>query len=206
MTFMKRFSPIRWLRNVSIAKKLYFTVGIMAMLIAFELGVLVFSINTLSSVRAYVGGEGLWSKAQKDAIYQLLAYGRSHDENDYKKFLDFMKVPLGDHKTLVELYKPMPDLVAARNGFIEGRLHKDDVDGMINLFRRFRNITYISKAIDIWSKADAQAYNFIGLGEELHRQISSHTATQEQINQTLQKIEPLNASLTKLEDDFSFTL
>jgi hypothetical protein len=68
---MKR-SVFRRFRDISIAKKLYFTVGIMALLIAVELGVLIFSINTLSSVRAYVGGEGLWSKAQKDALYQLL--------------------------------------------------------------------------------------------------------------------------------------
>ena len=52
----------RWFKDISIAKKLYFTVGIMALLIAIELIVLFFSINTLSSVRAYVGGEGLWSK------------------------------------------------------------------------------------------------------------------------------------------------
>ncbi len=61
----KRSSLFRRFRNISIAKKLYFTVGIMALLIAIELVMLFFSINTLSSVRAYVGGEGLYSKAQK---------------------------------------------------------------------------------------------------------------------------------------------
>ena len=59
---MRKTFLFKWFRNVSIAKKLYFTVGIMALLIALELVVLFFSINTLSSVRAYVGGEGLWSK------------------------------------------------------------------------------------------------------------------------------------------------
>jgi hypothetical protein len=105
---MKRFSLFRWFRNVSIAKKLYFTVGIMAALIAVELAALVFSINTLSSVRAYVGGEGLWSKAQKDAMYSLLQYGRTHNNEDYEMFKKFMAVPLGDHKTLVELGKENP--------------------------------------------------------------------------------------------------
>src|SRR5579871_1350181 len=98
---MKRVSFFRWLKNVSIAKKLYFTVGIMAVLIAIELGVLIFSVNTLSSVRAYVTGEGLWSKAQKEAVYQLMKYGRTHDEADYEKYREFMKVSEGDHKTLV---------------------------------------------------------------------------------------------------------
>src|SRR6516164_11337570 len=61
----------RRFRNVSIARKLYFTVGIMALLIGVELFVLLFCLNTLSSLRAYVGGEGLWSKAQKDAVFHL---------------------------------------------------------------------------------------------------------------------------------------
>src|SRR3982751_646967 len=107
---MKRMSLSRWFKNVSIARKLYFTVGIMATLIAIELGVLIFSINTLSSVRAYVTGEGLWSKAQKDAMYHLMRYSRSYDEVDYQKFNEFMKVPGGDHKTLVELAKKNPDM------------------------------------------------------------------------------------------------
>src|SRR3977135_443619 len=127
-------SVFKWFRNVSIAKKLYFTVGITALLIVVELGVLVFSINTLSSVRAYVGGEGLWSKAQKDAIFELGKYYRTHDEADYIAFQNFMKVTHGDHKTRLELMKEKPDWDVAREGFLEGRNHPKDIDNMITLF------------------------------------------------------------------------
>ena len=51
-----------------------------------------------------------------------------------------MKVPLGDHKTRMQLVQEKPDLNIARKGFIEGRNHPDDVDGMINLFLRFHRI------------------------------------------------------------------
>ena len=141
-------SVFRWFRDISIAKKLYFTVGIMALLIAVELGVLIFSINTLSSVRAYVGGEGLWSKSQKDALYQLLKYARTHKEADYAEFESFMKVNQGDHKARMEMLKgPNTDMAAARQGFIDGRNHPDDVDGMVKLFLRFHSNKYISRAI-----------------------------------------------------------
>jgi PAS domain S-box-containing protein len=203
---MKGFSLFKWFRNVSIAKKLYFTVGIMATLIAIELGALIFSINTLSSVRAYVSGEGLWSKAQKDAMYHLLRYSRSYDEADYQKFKEFMKVPGGDHKTLVELAKKNPDMNIARQGFIEGRNHKDDVDGMINLFTRFNSISYINKAITIWGQADPLVAKFIPIGEQLHKEINSLHPSPEKINKIVLAIDPLNAELTKLEDDFSYTL
>src|SRR5476649_1632140 len=97
------------LRNTSISRKLYFTVGIMALLVTIELCTLWFAVNTLSSVRAYVEGEGLWSKAQKDAAYHLRIYAFSHDEKDYRAFRDFLKVPLGDKKARLELQKAEPD-------------------------------------------------------------------------------------------------
>src|SRR5581483_5553041 len=102
---------------IGIAKKLYFTVGIMATLIAIELEVLTFSINMLSSVRASVNAEALWSKAQKDALYRLLKYSRTHNEADYLKFKEFMKMPRDDRNTLVELTLPNPDMEYARQGF-----------------------------------------------------------------------------------------
>jgi two-component system, sensor histidine kinase len=203
---MKRISLFRWFRNVSIAKKLYFTVGIMAALIAVELAALVFSINTLSSVRAYVGGEGLWSKAQKDAMYQLLQYGRTHNNDDYRKFKEFMRVPLGDHKALVELSKEEPDMEAARQGFSEGRNHEDDIDGMITLFRRFNFISFINRAIAIWSEADPEIAKFNPIADSLYEEINSPAPSQDRINAILDRIDPLNKRLTVLEDQFSFTL
>src|ERR1700726_519923 len=96
---MLNFSLLRAFKNASIAKKLYFTVGIMAMLIALELFTLWFANSTLSSVRAFINGEGLWSKSEKDAVNYLHKYARTGDEADYRHFQEFMKVPLGDHKT-----------------------------------------------------------------------------------------------------------
>ena len=203
---MKGISITRWFRNVSIAKKLYFTVGIMALLIAVELGALIFSINTLSSVRAYVSGEGLWSKAQKDAMYQLLKYGRSRNEADYQEFKEFMKVPMGDHKALAELSKADPDMQVARQGLIEGRNHEDDVDGMVKLFRRFHKNYYISRAIQAWKEADSLVPQFYVIGDKLHQEINSANPSAERINAILEEIDPLNEKLTPVEDNFSYTL
>src|SRR6478752_1031433 len=104
------FFLYRWFKNVSISRKLYFTVGTMAVLIGVELFVLFFALSTLSSLRAYVGGEGLWSKAQKDAVFHLYRYGVSHTDKDYELFERFMRIPAGDAKTRQELLKGNPDI------------------------------------------------------------------------------------------------
>ena len=196
----------RWFRDISIAKKLYFTVGIMALLIAIELVVLFFSINTLSSVRAYVGGEGLYSKAQKDGIYYLLKYARTHNEADYAKFQKKMLVNLGDHKARMELSKPEPNLDSVRLYFGEGRNHSDDIDGMIKLFRRFHSNAYIHRAIVAWTKADESVTEFRDLANRLHTEINSPTGSRERVNTILDEIDPLNDLLTAQEDEFSFAL
>ncbi len=199
-------SVVKWLKNVSIAKKLYFTVGIMGLLIVIELCTLFFAINTLSSVRAYVGAEGLWSKAQKDAIYNLQKYGITHDEKDFKAYQDFLKVNLGDHKTRLELEKKDPNFEIARQGFLEGRFHPDDIDGAIKLVRRFHDVYYIARAIEVWRKGDSGISEIIVIGNKLHAEISSTASSPEQINAILKQIDPINNKLTQIEDDFSYTL
>ncbi|MES2761301.1 MAG: ATP-binding protein [Bacteroidota bacterium] len=204
---MKKPSFIQKLKDVSITKKLYFTVGIMAVLIVFELASLWFSIHTLSSVRAFVGAEGLWSKAQKDAIYYLHKYYRTHNEKDYITYKNFLSVQAGDHKTRMELLVADPDMSVARQGLVEGRVHPDDIDGMIKLFRRFNKISYINKAIIVWAKADSIiGKKFIPLAEEMHNEITSANPSQEKLDIFIEELDPINEELTYLEDEFSYTL
>ena len=112
-------------------------------IVAFLLLLVVASLEVLSTARAYVGGEGLWSKSQKEAVYFLVRYARTRDELDYRRYQEALAVPLGDRKARVELEKANPDIEAAKRGFIEGGNHADDVQGMAALFRRFRNVSYM---------------------------------------------------------------
>jgi signal transduction histidine kinase len=178
----------------------------MAVLIAVELLTLWFAIHTLSSVRALVGAEGLWSKGQKDAIFHLRKYAITENEQDYKAFLRFMAVPLGDHKTRLELIKAEPDMDMARQGFLEGRIHPDDIDGMIKLLRRFNKISYIRKAIEYWTTGDILIARLMPLSEQLHAEINSPSPSKEKIDALIAQLDPLNQQLTTLEDNFSYIL
>lgn len=203
---MANFSFFKWFRNVSIAKKLYSVVGIMAVLIAVELGTLYFAVSTLSSVRAFVGAEGLWSKSQKDAIYSLRKYYRTRNEENYQEFYNFMKVPAGDHKTLLQLMKKNSDFSIARKGLIEGGNHPDDIDGMIKLFRRFNSISYIHKSMNIWMEADSTIAQLIPIAQKLHSEIKSPSLSPKKLNEIVDEVDPINQKLTVLENDFSSTL
>jgi signal transduction histidine kinase len=199
-SFLKRF------KDISIAKKLYFTVGIMALLIGVELFALFFSISTLSSIRAYVGGEGLWSKAQKNAVYQLHLYGISRNEVDYLQFKEYLKVPLGDGRARQEMIKEEMDMDVIHKGFTEGGIHTDDIDGMVNLIRRFHGISYIKKAIAAWTEAEASLWELIHIGERIHKEVNAPVPANDTIQALLARIEPINRSITVKEDAFSYAL
>jgi len=77
---------------------------------------------------------------------------------------------------------------------------------MITLFTRFNWVSYINKAIKIWSEADPLVREFIPIAEQLHAEINSANPSPEKINTIIAAIDPLNVRLTKLEDDFSYTL
>ncbi|MGE0637343.1 MAG: ATP-binding protein [Bacteroidia bacterium] len=177
----------------------------MALLIALELGTLFFAVNTLSSVRAFVGGEGLWSKAQKDAIFSLRMYARVENDDYYNEYLKYLKVPLGDRKARLEMAKLNPDYEIIRQGFLEGRNHPDDIDGMIKLFRRFHRVSYINKAIRIWGEADSLMAELQLAATDLHTFIKRN-GTYEEMEANLDRINELNKQLTVKEDEFSATL
>src|ERR1700704_3054585 len=79
---------------------LVFTLIIAGLLVVANIG-----MDVLTSMRAYVGGEGLWSKAQKDAVQYILRYGKSHSEQDYRRYLEAIQVPLADHEARMEMAK-----------------------------------------------------------------------------------------------------
>ena len=175
--------------------------AIVALLVLLGVG----SVDILSSVRAYVGGESLWSKAQKDATYYLNSYARTRSPDDYRRFTETIVVPLGDRVAREELEKTAPDFDAARHGFVVGRNHADDIAGMIRLFRGSRNVSYIDRAIAVWAEADRNIAELVAAAGELHRLIGVG-ADDAQLRPVLERIDEINARLTPLEDAFSYTL
>ena len=195
----------RWWQHVSVSRKLYAVVGVMAVLIATELGTLYFAMTTLSAVRAFVGGEGLWSKAQKTAVYHIQKYAGTHDEKDYQNFVAQLSVPVGDHAARLELEKPVYNLQKITEGFLAGQNHPQDVVPMVNLVRRFHAVPHLARAIEKWQEGDSLVTELINKGTQLHNEILAG-ANQNQIDSLVEDIFQLDDRLTRLETEFSFTL
>ena len=184
----------------------WLVIGPFLVVVALLVALGIASAQVLSAVRAYVGGESLWSKGQKDAVYHLVNYAHGRRAEDYQRFVDAIAVPLGDHIARIELERNNPDPSIARRGFIEGGNHPDDVDAMIWLFRTFRRAPYMADAIAIWAEADLQLAELTELGRQMHERTLAGDTTSAQAAALLERLAPLNERLTGLELRFSETM
>lgn len=192
-----------WWMKLSISNKLLLAAGIMATLIATELFTLRFAMRTLSAVRAFVGGEGLWSKAQKDAVLNLQRYYINRKEEDFQAFLKNLEIPEGDHQARIELMKADANLDIITQGFIKGQIHPHDIAPMVQLLVRFHTYPYLREAIDVWRQGDELLQEIRSAGLEFHKMIQEPNIKSDQVSAALGRIESLNQRLTVLETEFS---
>jgi diguanylate cyclase (GGDEF)-like protein len=160
------------------------------------------SFGLLSSARAYVGGESLWSKAQKDAVFHLQKYAVNLDPEELRQFRAKLAIPLGDRAARVEMNKPAPDINIVRQGFIDGGIHPDDIDGMYDLYRRFGWVDSMRRATDAWEEGDRYIAELNEAGNLLQREIESPSPRDEKLRSTIADISRINEKLTPVESRF----
>lgn len=164
------------------------------------------SLYTLSAVRSYVGGEGLWSKGQKDAIYYLNLYANGHDEINYLRYEQAISIPKGGHTLRMALDKPEPDIDAATQGILQGGNHPDDATGIIWLYVNFHEFGYMKKAIDLWRQGDDFLVQLDDVAQRLHERIAAGEATDADTLDWRREITEINESVTPVARAFSDAL
>ena len=98
--------------------------------------------------------------------------------------------------------KPNPDIRKVRRGFLRGGNHLEDVDGMFNLYRTFRWVSFMERAIRAWDDADSYIVKLDQAGTSLQREIESSSSSPERVQSLLAEISLINERLTPIENRF----
>jgi len=200
---MKRLNQ---LRSIPRLPRYWPIVAVFVAMTILQASVTAFSIQLLSTVRAYVGGESLYSKAQKDAQIYLLDYADKHQEGDYARFTSALAFPLGDRAAREALQRPDPDIAAARQGFLDGGNHPDDIDGLILMFRWFQHLPFMSRTIATWTEGDRTIEELRVLVDRAHERIRAGDAGSADVAEMFLRSRELNERLTILTSRFSSEL
>ncbi|NGP88404.1 PAS domain-containing sensor histidine kinase [Fodinibius halophilus] len=165
-----------------------------------------YGIKTLSSVRAYIAGEGQWTKAQKEAVSSLLEYSIHKEPSYYKKFQDKLELHQGFEKARKTLMSDNPHLDVAYRGFQQGVGQDKDIDLLIWVTQNFKDLDLLQKAIGIWAKGDTHIEKLEKLGVQLHTAIKKGELGVEKREQIVAEVSSIDRRLTELEGQFSHTM
>jgi|GEM_PF-5134262 len=193
---MESLHGMRWRHRLGFVVAVFVTTTLVLLLLS------VTGMELLSAARSYVGGEALWSKAQKDAVYHLREYALSGNEDEWRAFRDALRVVHGDQQARIALQQEEPDPVAASEGFRIGGNHPDDIPKMIWLFRWIELFDPFSRALANWERADATILELEHLGERL-RIARAAGASTDRMATLLLELDGLNRELTRYEEGFS---
>ena len=181
-------------------------VAVFVAMTVLQASVAAFSIQLLSAVRAYVTGESLYSKGQKDAQIFLLDYAENHREADYQRFMEALAVPLGDRVAREALQQREPDIARAQQGFLAGGNHPDDIAGLIRMFRWFQHVPFMSEPIATWTEGDRVIEQMRVLVDRARERFLAGDMDSQPGRDIRVQAPILNSRLTELESKFSFQL
>ncbi|WP_208630831.1 EAL domain-containing protein [Ralstonia insidiosa] len=177
------------------------------LLILVQASLAIFSVYLLSTVRAYVGGENLWSKGEKDAIFFLSRYARTGVSADYARYQQAIEIPLGDLAARQALEQLKPNQKAAYDGFLRGGNNPEDIPALIWLFRNFRDIPYLQQSIDDWKKTDASIRELVEVAFNIRDATVRGAPVSDGLrSQFHDRIYTIDQSLTAKSTAFSATL
>ncbi|GAP37056.1 hypothetical protein ISF6_2911 [Piscinibacter sakaiensis] len=162
-------------------------------------------LQLLSGLRAYVGGESLWSKARSEATGYLQAYLRDGRPEAYASFLMALQVPEGDRLARLELEKPRPSLEIARQGFLQGGNDPEDVELLVWTYRAFASAPHVQDAVAAWREGDRLVEQMRALGEAA-RAARAAGAPDASLAELGDRLLRLDGELARAERRFSSTL
>ena len=193
----------RWLAT---CKRMLLIVSPFLVIVAVLVWLAIVSIDILAAGRAYVEGESLWSKNQKEAVFHLLRFAETRSEADFMNYRKAISVPLGFRKARLELEKANPDYAAVRSGFLEGGTHPDDIPGVISLYQRFHQVSYMKSVLDIWRTGDEFLTRLDAAAGELHEFHLAGKLERPELQLILNRIVQINEELKPWQNRFSNTL
>ena len=181
----------------------------LAVIVAFSIAITLLltlshvGFQALSGARAYVHGESQWAKAQKQSVISLLEYALEGSEKSYQDHLDALAVIYGDRRARLTLDSMNPDFDIAREGFLDGRNHPDDIELMIRLFRYGRNLESFEQAVNAWAQADVLIDRLVLESEQLRDSMTGEEPDGAAVRQHVTRILEIDRQLTEQEDFFS---
>jgi diguanylate cyclase (GGDEF)-like protein len=164
------------------------------------------SIDIMSSLRAYIGAESVWSKGEKDATFFLHLYAESGDEVLYQRHTEAMEGLLHLRRARDILDRTQTDMHTAEDELVMGGFARSDVVSAAWVYRIFRHVSYLQDAMDLWKRSDVHMDKLGQVASRLHRRFSDRSGADAGLVELQKQIFQINEEVAPLSRGFSYEL
>ncbi len=177
-----------------------------ALVISLGLVVVTPGIYLLNGMRAYVGGESLFSKSQKTATLHLTRYGYTRDLAEWDRYATYIPQLLAPGRSRSALLRDPPDLEGVREALLQIGNDPDDLSGMIRVVEFANWLPGVDQMLRTWDRAAAQLTDLTQTAQSLHDEIESPGARNERITDLLAELAVIDENLGRTENEFSLVM
>ena len=151
-----------------------------------------FRVYLLSTIRASVPNEGLWTNREPESVYFLNRYLDTKDQQHQEKFEQALASPIAYRQARELLETAKPDLSVVRFILLRAGATAPDVSSLIWMFRNCRGFYYLEVSIAKWKETDPYILELQKLGASVGstRQTETVAALKSHLEQIETEITP----------------
>lgn len=164
-----------------------------------------FTINLLSSTRAYINGESHYSRSHKNASRNLLLYLYSEDPTYFKKFEEQIHITIKDSVARVMLNQNK-DKASIRKVLLSAGNSDNDIDDFLFMRNKLHYLPFLTLTFAQWKDSDELVGQLHSLGLRIKTERKDHRLSDPEKLILAKKIDKISEELMVIEVSFSKTV
>lgn len=158
------------------------------------------------SLAGFLNGESVWSKAQKQAVIDLLLYARSGDPQEYAAFVQNYGLLQSDRRGRNEVQQPTYNKKKVDEAFRRGDVMLDAESGMIFMLRHMHQAPYFKDALADWRATDALLLKLGTFAGNLRDEYTSGSPSAATLSVISDRLKRINSEFVPLDSNFSLQM
>lgn len=163
------------------------------------LTIMLVSTNTISALRSYSTLQTHWTEIRKEAVAELESYAITGEPVFYKGFKKKIGKLEEFSRVREELESDRPNSRVIFSLLKSFQFREREIQGMINVYRRFGELPDFASAIDNWIKSDQYIVRLDSLAGRINGNLASGSDPVEMRSEWLQKIDAIDRNLTDIQ-------
>jgi diguanylate cyclase (GGDEF)-like protein/PAS domain S-box-containing protein len=158
------------------------------------------------TLAGFLNGESLWSKAQKQAVIELVSYARTGSPERLEGFRSNYEVVRTDRWARDAIAAGHYNKQAVYEAFRRGGVIPEAIPGMVFILDHFGSLPYVGPALRDWRSVDGAIEDLNSIADQLQHAYAQGTPAPEEIARQRARIDALNTFIEPRSDDFSLQI